>query len=320
MKRDELGDLLAFLAVAEELSFTRAAVRLETSQSAISHTLRRLESRLGLRLLTRTTRSVSLTSAGETLLATLRPSLQSIDQTIQSLDKDRSRPAGLIRISASESASIQILQPVISQLLQDYPELQIELITEGRVVDIVDERFDAGVRLGELLEKDMVGVRVSPDMRMCVAGSPEYFNDKPKPTTPHDLSDHACINLHLISLGGLYAWEFEKNGRPANVRVSGQFISTNVEMIRRQALSGTGLVCLPRINIAKDLRAGKLISVLEDWLPTFAGYHLSYPRHREASPAMSVLVDALIRQRRKLDSNNLFDWIGDHSDQPPLTP
>ncbi len=293
MKRDELGDLVAFLAVAEERSFTRAAAQLGTSQSSLSHTVRRLEERMGLRLLTRTTRNVSPTDAGEQLLETLRPAFTDIRSRIDALSAMRQRPAGTVRITSSRHAAETILMPTVKRLMADYADINVEISIEQKLVDLVAERFDAGVRLGERVEKDMIAVRIGPELRMVVAGSPDYFERHAKPQTPHDLTQHACINLRLPTLGGLYAWEFEKDGRPLNVRVDGQFICNDVPMIIDAAVSGLGLTCLPSDHLDPLVGEGKLVKVLDDWTPPFPGYHLYYPSRRLASPAFALLVDAL---------------------------
>lgn len=293
MKRDELGDLVAFLTVADERSFTRAAAQLGTSQSSLSHTVRRLEERMGVRLLTRTTRSVAPTDAGEQLLETLRPAFTDIRSRIDALSAMRRQPAGTIRITSSRQAAETIVLPAIKRLMADYPEINVELSVEQRLVDLVAERFDAGVRLGERVEKDMIAVRIGPELRMVVAGSPDYFRRHPKPLTPHDLTQHACLNLRLPTLGGLYVWEFERNGRPVNVRVEGQFISNDVPMLVDAAVSGLGLTCLPDDHLDPLVRQGRLVKVLEEWTPPFPGYHLYYPSRRLASPAFALLVEAL---------------------------
>jgi DNA-binding transcriptional LysR family regulator len=293
MKRDELGDLAAFLVVAEERSFTRAAAQLGTSQSSLSHTVRRLEERMGVRLLVRTTRNVAPTEAGEQLVETLRPAFDSIRERIDALGAMRQRPAGTIRITSSQHASESILMPAAKRLMAEYPDISIEINIEQRLVDLVAERFDAGVRLGEHLEKDMIAVRIGPEMRMVVAGSPDYFVRHPKPETPHDLTQHVCINLRLPTLGGLYAWEFERDRRPLNVRVQGQFTCNDVPTIIDAAKSGLGLACLPNDHLDPLVADGSLVSVLEDWSPPFPGYHLYYPSRRLSSPAFALLVDAL---------------------------
>ncbi|ULJ75435.1 LysR family transcriptional regulator [Rhizobium gallicum] len=293
MKRDELGDLVAFLAVAEERSFTRAAAQLGTSQSSLSHTVRRLEERMGVRLLTRTTRNVSPTDAGEQLAETLRPAFNDIRSRIDALSALRQRPAGTIRVTSSRHAAETILMPAVKRLMAEFSEINVEISIEQRFVDLAAERFDAGIRLGEGVEKDMIAVRIGPELRMVVAGSPQYFERHTKPRTPHDLTQHSCINLRLPTLGGLYAWEFEKDTRPLNVRVDGQFICNDVPMIIDAALSGIGLTCLPDDHLGPLVKEGKLVSVLEDWCPPFPGYHLYYPSRRLASPAFALLVDAL---------------------------
>ncbi len=293
MQREDLADLNAFLTVAEERSFTRAAAKLRTSQSALSHTIRRLETRLGVRLLTRTTRSVSPTEAGERLLATLRPALEAIDRELVSLGDLRVKPAGTIRITTSDHAAQSVLWPVLRRLLPAYPDIHVELNLDSSLTDIVAERFDAGVRLGEALARDMVAVRIGPDLRMAVVGSPDYFATRPVPRTPHDLAAHTCINLRLDSAGGFYAWELEQGDRTIRVRVDGQLAFNDVALIRQAALAGFGLGCVMEDQILDDVREGRLVRVLDDWCPPFSGYHLYYPSRRQPSAAFTVLVDAL---------------------------
>lgn len=293
MNRDELGDLSAFLAVLEEGSFTKAAARLGSSQSAVSHTVRRLETRLGIRLLNRTTRHVAPTDAGETLAATLRPSFDLIETQIAALGALREKPAGLVRITTSAHAATSILWPVIAKILPDHPDLKVELNIESRLTDIVTERFDAGVRLGESLEKDMIAVRIGPDVPMAVVGAPAYFAQRGIPQSPGDLVQHACINLRLPTLGGLYAWEFEKAGRAVNVRVDGPLIFNTPTMCLTAAIEGHGLACLLADHVAADLEVGRLQRVLQDWCAPFVGYHLYYPSRRQLSPAMTLLVERL---------------------------
>jgi DNA-binding transcriptional LysR family regulator len=293
MQREDLTDLAAFLAVAEEKSFTRAAGRLGTSQSNLSHTVKRLEARLGLRLLARTTRSVVPTEAGEKLIETLRPALDDIDGRITALRALRERPVGTVRITTGEQAAERILMPVLSRLLPAYPDVKVELFIDYGLTDIVSERFDAGVRLGEQVARDMIAVPIGPDGRMAVVGSPGYFAKNPTPKNPRALADHACINLRLPTRGGLYAWEFEKNGRPLNVRVEGQFIFNTASLIKKAALAGLGLACLPRDSVADEIARGKLVHVLGDWCPPFPGYHLYYPSRRQQSPALALVVNAL---------------------------
>jgi len=293
MRRGELGDLAAFLAVAEERSFTRAAAKLGTSQSALSHTVRRLESRLGLRLLTRTTRSVATTEAGDRLIETLRPALAEIDGRLIALTELREKPAGTIRLTAGEHAAESILLPALARLLPHYPDIKVEISVDLSLTDIVTERFDAGIRLGEQVAKDMIAVPVGPEMRMAVVGSPAYFARHPVPKTPQQLAGHACINLRLPTRGGLYAWEFEKGGRALNVRVEGQLVFNTAAMIRRAALAGSGLVCVLEDSVQTEIDDGRLVRVLGDWCPPFAGYHLYYPSRRQQSPAFALLVEAL---------------------------
>jgi len=293
MKRDEFGDLIAFLAVCEERSFTRAAARLGTSQSALSHVVKRLEARMALRLLTRTTRTVVPTEAGEKLAETLRPALDDIEARLDSLNALRARPAGTIRITASREAARTILFPKVRDLMRSYPDINVEIAVEQRFTDIVAERFDAGIRLGESVEKDMIALRIGPDLRMLVAGSPEYLARQGAPQTPDDLTGHNCINLRLPTLGGLYAWELGRDGRAVNVRVAGQFTCNDPETITDAALAGLGLCCLPDSHLRPFLDSGALVAVLPDWCPVFPGYHLYYPSRLQASPAFALLLEAL---------------------------
>ncbi|HUE65849.1 MAG TPA: LysR family transcriptional regulator [Rhizomicrobium sp.] len=301
MRREELGDLAAFLAVAEETSFTRAAAKLGTSQSALSHTIRRLEARLGLRLLTRTTRSVATTQAGEKLIETLRPALNEIDGRLAALTAMREKPAGTIRITTSEHVAEAILLPALVRFLPDYPDIHVELAIEYGLTDIVAQRYDAGVRLGEQVAKDMIAVPIGPEQRMAVVGSPSYFAGRPAPKNPQQLSNHTCINLRLPTRGGLYAWEFEKGARKLNVRVEGQLVFNTARMIIQAALAGMGLACLPQDAVKDDIEMGRLMRVLGDWCPPFPGFHLYYPSRRPHSPAFALLVEALrYRPRNKI--------------------
>jgi len=293
MRRENLADLTLFMAVAEERSFTRAAAKLGTSQSALSHTVRRLEERLGLRLLTRTTRSVAATEAGEQLLATLRPALEEIDARLEALGVLRDKPAGNIRITASQGATEGILWQALSRLLPDYPDIHVEVTIEQGLTDIVAERFDAGVRLGEQVEKDMVAVRIGPDLRMAVVGAPSYLQGRARPQTPHELAAHKCINLRLATSGGFYAWEFEKAGRELRVRVDGPLAFNTPRLVVTAAIAGFGLACLPEDQVAAPIAEGRLVRLLEDWCPPFPGYHLYYPSRRQQSPAFALLVEAL---------------------------
>jgi DNA-binding transcriptional LysR family regulator len=293
MRREELVDLNAFLTVAEQGSFTRAAARLGTSQSTLSHTIRRLEDRLGVRLLTRTTRNVAPTAAGDRLIATLKPALDDISAELTALGELRTNPAGRVRITTSEHAAHSVLWPSLERLLPDYPDIDVELNIDAGLTDIVDQRFDAGVRLGESIAKDMVAVRISPDLCMAVVGAPSYFDRYERPHTPQDLGGHHCINLHLLSAGGLYAWTFKKGGRELRVRVEGQLISNDIAMIVRATTAGFGLAYVIEDRVSAELADGRLVKVLEDWCPTVPGYHLYYPNRRQHSAAFSLLVERL---------------------------
>ncbi|WP_395818034.1 LysR family transcriptional regulator [Devosia sp.] len=293
MERQRMGDLLAFLAVARERSFTKAAAQLGVSQSALSHTVRALEERLGVRLLTRTTRSVAPTSAGERLLAGVGPRFDEIDSELASLTALRDTPAGTIRITAGEHAMRSVIWPKLDGFLAAYPDIDVEVNLESRLADIVTERYDAGVRLGEQVAKDMVAVRIGPDWRMAVVGAPGYFAGRKPPRTPHDLTDHNCINLRLPTHGGLYAWEFEKDGQKLNVRVDGQLTTNSSAPNLLAALTGRGLACVPEEMAEPHIRSGELVRVLKPWCPSFVGYHLYYPSRRQNSPAFELLVDAL---------------------------
>ena len=293
MKREELVDLNAFMTVAEAQNFTRAAALLGTSQSALSHAIHRLETRLGVRLLTRTTRNVAPTEAGERLLATLRPALDSIGSELASLSDLRTRPAGTIRITTSEHAATTVLWPALQGLLKAYPEINVELSIDSGLTDIVADRFDAGVRLGEALAKDMIAVRIGPELRMAIVGSPDYLANYPPPATPQDLAVHRCINLRLLSGGGMYPWELEKDERELRVRVEGQLAFNNTNMIVQAAVAGFGLGYVMEDHVADRIADGSLVRVLEDWCPPFSGYHLYYPSRRQPSAAFSLLVEAL---------------------------
>src|SRR6185437_12616273 len=286
-------DLPAFFAVAREKSFTRAAAHLGVTQSALSHTIRGLEERLGVRLLNRTTRSVATTETGERLLRAVGPRLEEIDAELRVLGEMREKPAGTIRLTAGEHAAENVVLPALARLLPHYPDIRVEVSVDLGLTDIVTERFDAGVRLGEQVAKDMIAVPIGPDMRMAVVGSPAYFAKHPAPQTPQQLAGHACINLRLPPRGGLYAWEFEKAGRALNVRVEGQLVFNTAATIRRAALAGLGLACMLEDNVQAEIINGRLVRVLGDWCPPFAGYHLYYPSRRQQSPAFALLVEAL---------------------------
>jgi DNA-binding transcriptional LysR family regulator len=297
MPRENFNDLLAFLAVAKARSFTKAAALLGVSQSALSHTVRGLEERLGLRLLTRTTRSVAPTEAGERLLRAAGPRIEEIEAELAALSALRDKPAGTIRITAHDHAVRAVLWPALEKLLPNYPEIRVEIVIDYGLTDIVAERFDAGVRTGEMVAKDMVAVRIGPDMRSAVVGAPAYFARRARPKTPQDLTTHACINLRLPTHGGLYAWEFEKAGREIRARVEGQLVFNGTAPMLDAALSGFGLAYVPEDTVRAHLADGRLIRVLADWCPPYPGYHLYYPSRRQPTQAFSLLVNAL-RYRR----------------------
>lgn len=297
MQRENFNDILAFLAVARERSFTKAAAQLGVSQSALSHAISGLEARLGLRLLTRTTRSVSPTEAGERLVLTVAPRFEEIEAEMEALTELREKPAGTIRITASEHAVSAILWPRLAKFLRHYSDIKVEITVDHTLIDIVAQRYDAGVRSGEQVAKDMIAVRIGPDMRMAVVGAPSYFTKRLPPKKPQDLTDHKCINLRLATYGGLYAWEFERGGRELKVRVDGQLIFNGTAQMLNAALAGFGLAYLPEELAQPHLTRGRLKRVLEDWCPPFPGYHLYYPSRRHSSPEFSLLVDAL-RYRR----------------------
>lgn len=293
MQRDSLGDLTAFLVVAEERSFTRAAAKLGTSQPSLSYTIRRLEARFGVRLLARTTRSVVPTEAGERLLRTMGPLFEQIDAGMSALSAFRDKPAGTIRINTGEHAAHTILWPAVERLMPDYPDIKVELELDNALTDIVAERYDAGIRLGEQVAKDMIAVRIGPDMRMAVVASPSYFANRARPKKPQDLVDHACINFRLPTYGGLLPWEFEKRGGTVKVRVDGQLAFNASALILKAALAGLGVAYLIENHVQEHIESGQLVRVLADWCPPFAGYHLYYPSRRQPTPAFALLVEAL---------------------------
>lgn len=290
MQREEMADLTAFLTVAEERSFTRAAARLGMSQSALSQIVRRLEERLGLRLLTRTTRSVAPTQAGERLLQTLAPAIRDLDATLSAL---RETPAGVIRITSVEHAAETALWPRLREFLAAYPEIRVEIILDYGLTDIVAERLDAGVRLGEQVDKDMIAVRISPEIPMALVGAPSYLDRHSPPETPQDLVHHQCIRLRLGASRGHARWEFRKGERVPHVRVDGAVSFNSLKMIRDAALDGFGLAFLPKDIVQRHLAEGRLVSVMADWCPPLPAYHLYYPSRRQQLPAFALLVDAL---------------------------
>jgi DNA-binding transcriptional LysR family regulator len=292
MQRGSLDDLRALVAVARERSFTKAAAKLGVSQSALSQTVRELEERLGVRLLTRTTRSVSPTEAGERLLHTVGPRFEEIEAEVAAIRELRVKPAGTIRVTASENAADAILLPKLAKLLPEYPDIKVEIVIDYGLTDIVAERCDAGVRWGEQVAKGMIAVRIGPDMRMAVVAAPLYFKTRPEPKKPQDLIDHNCVTLRLPH-GGLYVWEFEKEGRELRVRVDGQLTYNTTAQELNAALAGLGLAYVPEGMAQPHLAKGRLKRVLEDWCPPWSGYHLYYPSRRQSSPAFALLVNAL---------------------------
>ena len=293
MRRDNVNDLTAFIAVAREQSFTKAAAQLGVSQSALSYTIRTLEARLGLRLLTRTTRSVSVTEAGERLLHSIGPRFDEIESEIAALGAMRDKPAGTIRITTVEHAAETILWPALVPLLAEYPDINVEIISDYGLKDIVADRYDAGVRLGEQVDKDMISLRISADLRMAVVGAPSYFEGRAKPDVPQDLIEHSCIKLRLPTHGAFYAWEFQKDGQELKVRVQGRTAFNTVGMMRQVALDGFGLAYLPEDQVDTAIAEGKLIRVLSDWCPPRPAYHLYYPSRRQHSPAFALVIEAL---------------------------
>jgi DNA-binding transcriptional LysR family regulator len=294
MRRDSLDDLQTFVVVAEAGSFTRAAAELGVSQSAVSYSIRSLEQRLGVRLISRTTRSLSMTDAGEKLLRSLAPAFAQINNGIEAITSDQGRPTGKVRISVSRQAAQAVIWPMLPAFLTRYPGVEVELSLDEGLADIVAGRFDAGIRLGERLEKDMIGVRVGPELRMALVASPAYFTERPIPLTPRDLSDHLGVNYRQRSGGGLYAWEFERAGERLEVRVDGPVILNDGEMLKTAALAGVGLAfMLEDQSVLDDIAAGRLVRVLDDWCEPFAGYHLYYPSRRQPTAAFALFVDAL---------------------------
>jgi DNA-binding transcriptional LysR family regulator len=293
MRRDNLNDLTAFIAVAREGSFTKAAAQLGVSQSALSYTIRTLEARLGLRLLTRTTRSVSLTEAGERLLHSIGPRFDEIESEIAALSAIRDKPAGTIRITTVEHAAETILWPALAPLLAEYPDINVEIISDYGLKDIVADRYDAGVRLGEQVDKDMISLRIGAELRFAVVGAPSYFEGRAKPDVPQDLLEHSCIKLRLPTHGAFYAWEFQKDGQELKVRVQGRTAFNTVGMMRQAALDGFGLAYLPEDQVDTAIAEGTLIQVLSDWCLPRPAYHLYYPSRRQHSPAFALVIEAL---------------------------
>ncbi len=293
MAKENLNDLQAFMVVARERSFTRAAAQIGVSRSALSHAMLALEARLGVRLLTRTTRSVSVTDAGARLLHTLAPRLQDIEREIESLSAMRDKPAGTVRITTHDHAIATVLWPRLMPLLKQYPDIEVEFSVDYGFTDIAADRFDAGVRVGNRVAKDMVAVPIAPALRMAVAASPEYLAGKPVPKKPEDLTSHRCVNLRLPTHGGLYAWDFEKGKKQVSVRVQGQTVFNNTFLMLRAALDGMGFAYVPYDIMELHIHEGRLVPVLQDWWPTFPGYHLYYAHRRQLSPALALVIEAL---------------------------
>jgi DNA-binding transcriptional LysR family regulator len=312
MPRPNANDLAAFLAVARARSFTKAASQLGVSPSALSHTIRGLEERLGIRLLTRTTRRVEPTEAGGRLLRVVGPRFDEIDAEIAALSELREKPAGTIRITAGEHPACTILWPTLTTLLPHYPDIKIEIVVDYGLTDIVAAHYDAGVRLREQIAQDMIAVRVGPDMHMAVVGAPSYFEAHSRPKQPQDLTQHNCINLRLPTYGSVYAWEFEKNGREVRVHVEGQLVFNNLAFRLNAAIAGLGLAYLPEDQVLTHITAGRLVRVLSDWCPPFPGYHLYYPSRRQPTTAFAVVVEALRyrRARPAARRNKLFAHQG----------
>jgi DNA-binding transcriptional LysR family regulator len=293
MARQDFNDLLWFLAVAEERSFTRAAAKLGITQSTLSHTIKKLETRMGIRLLARTTRSVATTEAGETLRQSLAPRIAEIDAEIAALMSYRDRPAGTVRLTLSDHALSGLVWPKLKPVLAAYPDIKVEFSIDNGLRNIVEDQFDAGIRLGESVEKDMIAVRIGPDWRLLAVASPAYLAANPPPQHPNELVAHNCINMRQSRAGGLYAWEFEKDGQEVRVRVDGQLtFNTSVAMIDA-AVSGYGIAYVPEDLVAGSIAVGALIPVLETWSPPFPGYYIYYPSRRQSLPAFKVIVDAL---------------------------
>ncbi|RQR32223.1 MULTISPECIES: LysR family transcriptional regulator [unclassified Burkholderia] len=293
MARENFNDLLVFLAVARERSFTRAAAKLGVSQSALSHTIRDLEARLGVRLLTRTTRSVSTTDAGEELLNTAAPRIEEIEAKLASLSDFRDKPAGVVRITATDHAIDSIVWPKLTNVLREYPDIRLELTVDYGLANIVEDRYDIGIRFGDQVAKDMIAVRISPDIPMAVVGAPSYLEGKSLPKSPEDLLSHDCVTLRLTTTKGVYAWELKKGKREIQARVNGQLTFNTQQQMLQAAVDGFGLAFLPEDAVRPYIDRGELQSVLKDWCPAFPGYHAYYPSRRQASRAFSVVIDAL---------------------------
>jgi DNA-binding transcriptional LysR family regulator len=296
MPRENLNDILVFLAVARERSFTRAAAKLGVSQSALSHSVRDLEARLGVRLLTRTTRSVSTTEAGEELFRAVAPRIDEIDASVAALSDFRDTPAGIVRITATDHAIDTVIWPKLRHFLLSYPDIKVEITVDYGLSNIVEERYDIGVRFGDQVAKDMIAVRISPDIRMAIVGSPSYFRNRDVPKIPEDLLDHECITLRMTTTKALYAWELKKGKRETQARVSGQLTFNTQPQMVKAALDGFGLAFVPEDAVIEHIQRGDLQSVLKDWCPTWPGYHAYYPSRRQASRAFALVIEALKHQ------------------------
>lgn len=301
MRKPDFNDLVWFQAVAESRSFTKAAARIGVAQSTLSHTIKQLESRMGVPLLTRNTRNVALTAAGDRLLKTITPRLADIEDEIADLMQQREKPSGMIKLTLSDHALDSVVWPKLKPMLAAYPDISVEFSLDSSFRNIVEEGFDAGVRLGESIEKDMIAVRIGPDWRLIAVGSPAYFADRGMPNHPQDLLRHNCINMRHITAGGLYAWEFEKDGQPLRVRVDGQLTFNNSYAMIDPAVAGLGIAYVPEDIVAAQLKEGKLVRILDEWSPYFEGYFLYYPSRRQNRPVFRILADALRHRPRRSD-------------------
>ncbi|KQS71433.1 LysR family transcriptional regulator [Rhizobium sp. Leaf371] len=293
MRHGDFSELAAFIAVAEAGSFTRAAAKLGLSQSAVSYSVRMLEQKLGVRLISRTTRSLSLTDAGQRMLRNLRPSFENIENEIAAISALRDKPTGTIRVTTFRYAATSVLWPVVTKFLAEYPDIEMEIIVDEGLTDIVADRFDAGIRVGEQVQKDMIAVRIGPDLRMAVVGSPSYFVKRGVPQTPRDLGNHLGVSYRQTTGGGLYAWEFERDGEVLQVRMNGPLIMNDGVMLEAAALDGLALAYTFESQVAQYVEDGRLVRVLEDWCPPFSGYHLYYPSRRQHTAAFALFVEAL---------------------------
>jgi DNA-binding transcriptional LysR family regulator len=293
MAAPKINDLQAFLAVARDQSFTKAAAKLGITPSALSHTMRTLEDRLGVRLLTRTTRNVAPTDAGERLMRAVAPLFDQIAAEVEALGELRDKPSGNIRVTCTDDQIEMCVRPMLAEFLKNYPDITVELYVDYGFTNVVEERFDAGIRLGEAISKDMIAVRIGPDWRLVVVGSPDYFERHPAPTTPYELTRHPCVNIRHRPSGSIYAWEFEKDGKAFTVKVEGQLVFNSIMHVLNAAVDGIGLAYVPEDLVAPYLADGRLTMILEDWCPYFQGYHLYYPNRRQASPAFTAFVEAL---------------------------